>query len=77
MRFNMTYQKLIATVSEIFNNENIEKNGLMLVYELNEKQHKTMTEELFYKSNPPNAICNYTDEFEVEIANIVVKFIKK
>jgi hypothetical protein len=49
----------------------------MLIYELSPKEHKGMTEELFYKSNPSTVNCVYTDEFEVEIEGIVVKFIKK
>ena len=73
----MDYNKLIETVSAIFENENIEKKGLTLVYELNPKNHKAMTEQLFYKSNSPTAICTYTDEFEVEIDGMLVKFIKK
>ena len=73
----MNYQKLITTLTEIYNNENIEKKGLMLIYELSPKEHKGMTEELFYKSNPSTVNCVYTDEFEVEIEGIIVKFIKK
>jgi hypothetical protein len=73
----MDYNKLIKTVSEIFENENIQKNGLILTYQLTPKNHKAMTEELFYKSNPPSATCVYTDEFEVEIGGILVKFVKK
>lgn len=73
----MDYQKLITTLTEIYNNENIEKEGLTLVYELSPKEHKGMTEELFYKSNPSSADCVYTDEFEVEIEGIIVRFIKK
>ena len=73
----MDYNTLIKTVSEIFENENIEKKGLTLIYELNPKNHKAMTEQLFYKSNPPSAICTYTDEFEVEIDGMLVKFVKK
>ncbi len=73
----MNYQKLITTLTEIYNNENIEKKGLTLVYELSPKEHKGMTEELFYKSNPLTANCVYTDEFEVEIEGIVIRFIKK
>lgn len=73
----MDYNKLIETVSAIFENENIEKKGLSLSYELNPKNHKAMTEQLFYKSNPITDQCIYTDEFEVEIAGILVKFTKK
>ena len=73
----MDYNKLITTVSEIYENEKIEKKGLTLLYELEPRNHKAMTEQLFYKSNPPSAVCIYTDEFEVEIAGILVKFVKK
>jgi hypothetical protein len=73
----MTYEKLIETISEIVENENILKEGLILVYELNEKKHKQMNEHLFFKSNPTNSTFTATDEFEVELGGIIVKFIKK
>lgn len=73
----MTYDKLIKTVSEIIDNENIDKDGLTLVYYLNKINHKKMNETLFYKSNPITAKFAPTDEFEVEIGGILVKFLKK
>jgi len=73
----MNYEILLTTVSEVFTNEKIHKNGLTLVYELNDVLHKRMNEQLFYKSNPPSAKCVYTDEFEVELGGVLVKFIKK
>lgn len=73
----MTYDNLIKTVSEIVDNENIDKEGLSLVYFLNEKNHKKMNETLFYKSNPITTKFTPTDEFEVEIGGILVKFLKK
>jgi len=73
----MTYEKLIETISEIVENENILKEGLSLVYELNEKKHKQMNEHLFFKSNSITTIFKPTDEFEVELGGIVIKFIKK
>lgn len=73
----MTYEKLIETISEIVENENILKEGLSLVYELNEKKHKQMNEHLFFKSNPITTTFKPTDEFEVELGGIVIKFIKK
>ena len=73
----MTYEKLIETISEIVENENIVKEGLSLVYELNEKKHKQMNEHLFFKSNPITTTFKPTDEFEVELGGIVIKFIKK
>lgn len=75
--FNMKYDVLLETVSEIVKNEKIHKNGLMLIYELNEVLHKKMNEELFYKSNPPTEKCVYTDEYEVELGGVLVKFVKK
>ena len=73
----MKYQELIETVSEIYNNELIQKNGLVLVYYLDEKRYKKTTEEFFYKINPITEPCVYTDEFEVELGGIIVRFIKK
>jgi hypothetical protein len=73
----MTYEKLIETVSLILENNNIYKNGLILTYALTPKNHKAMNEILFYKSNPPSANPILTDEFEVEIEGIIVKFVKK
>lgn len=73
----MTYENLIKTVSEIVENENIDKDGLSLIYHLNEKNHKKMNETLFYKSNPLSNKFTPTEEFEVEIGGILVKFLKK
>ena len=73
----MTYEKLIETVSLILENDNIYKDGLTLTYVLTPKKHKTMNEQLFYKTNPPNVNLILTDEFEVEIEGIIIKFIKK
>ena len=73
----MTYEKLIETVSLILENDNIYKNGLTLTYSLTPKNHKAMNEILFYKSNPPSANPILTDEFEVEIEGILIKFVKK
>jgi len=73
----MTYEKLISTMTSIINDETIEKEGLIMVYELNEKRHKQMNEELFYKSNPMTAEFKPADEFEVDFEDVKVKFIKK
>ncbi len=73
----MRYENLIETVSEIVENEKIYKTGLILSYELSEKNHKQMNEELFYKSNPITATFEHTDTFEVEIGGIIVRFIKE
>jgi len=38
----MNYEELIETISEVVNNENIHKDGLVLLYELDEKNHVNM-----------------------------------
>lgn len=73
----MNYENLIETVSLIVENEGIHKEGLTLTYTLNEKNHKQMNEELFYKSNTSDVQFKASDEFEVELGGIIIKFIKK
>ena len=73
----MKYEELIETISEIVSNEKINKNKLTLVYELGEKNHRQMNEFLFYKSNPIEAKLKLTDEFEVELGGILIKFVKE
>jgi len=77
LNFNMTYEDLINTVSEITNNPNIKKEGLSLTYELPENIHVRMNKELFYKMNQITTGFAPSDIFEVEIGGLVIKFIKK
>lgn len=58
-------------------NEKIYKVGLTLVYELNELNHKQMNEQLFYKSNPATTKFVPSDDFEVEVEGVIVKFVKQ
>ncbi len=74
---NLNYKDLIQTVSEIVSNEKIYKDGLVLVYELEEKRHKQMDEHLFYKSNPSETKLKHREWIEVEIGGTLVRFIKK
>ena len=73
----MNYEKLISTVSEIIENEKIEKKGLILNYELSEKTHKQMNEDLFFRMNSSDTVFRPTDIFEVEIDGMLIKFTKK
>jgi hypothetical protein len=73
----MNYSELIETISEIVNNEKIQKIGLSLIYELDNDNHKKMDEHLFYKANPNSADFVHRDIIEVEIGGIIIKFIKK
>lgn len=73
----MTYNILIETLTEIVNNEKINKTGLSLIYTLPEEQHKKMHEDLFYrkKEQSDDEFIPF-DEFDVELEGIIVKFIK-
>ena len=73
----MNYEELIETISAIVENDKIHKNGMVIIYELDNKNHKQMNEQLFYKSNSPSTPFTQSDEFEVELGGIVVRFIKK
>jgi len=73
----MTYEELIATFSEIINNENIRKEGLVLFYELDEASHKAMDEHLFYKVNDRNADFEHREIIEVEIEGFTINIIKE
>jgi hypothetical protein len=73
----MEYLNLIKTVSLIIENEEIESKGLVLTYHLDEKEHTKMNQELYYRTNPDKADFIPSDEFEVEIGEILIKFIKK
>jgi hypothetical protein len=72
----MTYEQIIESVSIIVENENIYKEGLTLVYELEATNHRKMNEQLFYKSNPPSATFVSSDEFEIEFGGILVRLVK-
>jgi hypothetical protein len=72
----MKYEQLIETVSAIVENEKIEKVGLTLTYELEESKHNEINQSLFFKSNPYSSKFEPSDEFEVMLGGILVKFKK-
>jgi hypothetical protein len=73
----MDYNKLIETISEVVNNEKILKTNLTLVYELPEKLHEQMDEELFYKTKNDNTQFQHKNEIELEVSNLKIKLVKK
>jgi hypothetical protein len=73
----MNYEELINTVTAIVNDENIVKEGLVLCYYLEETNHRKMNEELFYRSNPPSEPFKPSNEFEVEVGGVVIKFLRR
>jgi hypothetical protein len=76
----MNFEKLILSVSEMFNNPDIITEGLTLTYTLPEKNHRQLHEEIFFKNFGGNDQPELTDEYEVTIGGsdgIIVKFIKE
>lgn len=71
------YEILIETLSEIVNNEKIYKEGLTLVYEIEESKHQKLDEHLYYKTNPNGKDFIPSDVVEVEIGGVAVKIVKK
>lgn len=75
--FNMTYQELIKSISEIVNNEDIIKEGMTLIYELDPENHEKMDEHLFYKVNDRTAKFEHHEIIELEIEGLMVNIINK
>ena len=72
----MTYERLIETISEIVENEKIEKTGLNLLFSLPEDDLVKLNKEFYLKSDPYGVDFVPNDEFEVMIGGILVKFEK-
>ena len=72
----MSYEELIQTISLMVENENIKKRGLTLLYELPENEHNKINKELYQKANPYSTNFTPSDEFEVMLGGILVKFKK-
>ena len=73
----MKYEDIITTVTSIVNDETIYKKGLILTYELDEKEHIDLNEEVFHLFNPMTVPVIPEEEFEIAIGGIVVKLIRK
>ena len=73
----MTYEDLIVIFSELVNNENIKKEGLIMFYELPAENHEKLDEHLFYKTNDRGDNFEHRDIIEVEVEGFVVKIIKE
>jgi hypothetical protein len=72
----MNYDKLIETVKVLINDDNVYKKGLMLVYKMDVKKHKKLCEHFYYKlTGGQGDDYQYTEELEIEIADIIIKFV--
>ena len=72
----MTYQELIETVSLIIENEKIKKRGLTLLFDLPIDELTNINKELFFKSHPYDTKFEPSEEFEVMLGGVLVKFKK-
>lgn len=73
----MTYDKIIETVSEIVNNDNIMTKGLTLIYELEPRLHKQVDEELYIRIHGHLNNFEHQEIIEIEVSGTLVKFIKE
>lgn len=74
----MKYEELISTITEIVENDKINKNGLILLYELPESELRGLNELLFYMDEGNKGLeFQPEDAFEVEMWGILIKFRKK
>lgn len=71
----MTYDDLIISLSQIVDNEEIYKKGLVIEYKLNAINHRKMDEHLFFMGKN-NGDFEHRDIIEIEISGILVRLIK-
>lgn len=72
----MSYDELIETISQIVENEKIKKNGLSLIYELNETDHLNLNMQIQQRVQPYSNKLVQSDEFEVILGGLSIKFVK-
>ena len=48
----MKYEELEDTIKSILSNDEIIKNNLIMVYQLESEKHKKLEEYIFFKNNP-------------------------
>lgn len=75
----ITLEKIINTVTEIVNNDEIYRKGLVLEYTLDEEMHRKLEESVLMKIEGTDVNWDEfepRDEFEVEIGGMIIKFIK-
>lgn len=73
----MNYNTVLQSIRNIVENELIEKDGLTLVYELDEKAHRQLDEELYIQIHGTINGFEHQEVFEIEVGGILTKFIQK
>ena len=73
----MDYNKLLQTLSVILDNDKFYSKGLTLVYHLDETTHRLMNEDLYYRNHEGVDGFIPSEEFEVTLDGVTVKFMKE
>tara|TARA_R110000868_G_scaffold176916_4_gene414973 strand:+ start:6236 stop:6472 length:237 start_codon:yes stop_codon:yes gene_type:complete len=76
MKYSLTYDDIIQTVSEMVDNKKIIKEGLTLTYTIPALNHKKLDEELYYRHNPNGGDFIHHEIIEIEIGNINVTILE-
>ena len=61
----MTLDKVLEIAREVLENENIPKENLTISYKLDKGVHRSLDEELFYKTN--NSLSNFKHNKTIEL----------
>lgn len=73
----MDYTTVLQSLRNIVENELIEKEGLTVVYALDEKAHRQLDEEIFIQVMGTINGFEHQDVFEIEVGGIIAKFVRK
>lgn len=75
----LTYQDLIETASEIAEDKMVRTEGLILLYEIDEINHKKLDEDLFYRTKQHELGLKFQHQeiIEVTIGEINFRIVKK
>ena len=77
MKYNLTYDDIIETVSEMVDNERILKEGLTLTYTIPTINHLKLDEELYYRHNPDGDGFTHNEVIEIEIGGINITILEE
>lgn len=72
------YEDILETAAEVSENDNIKKEGLVMVYYLDPQRHYDLDEHLFYESKMDEKGFTFEHQnlIEVEIGSIKFKFVR-
>jgi hypothetical protein len=70
----MTLEKVLKIASELVENENIPKENLIVTYQLDKDTHRSLDEELFYKTNNSLSKFKHNKIIELNLGGITFLF---